>query len=161
MDGSVRGVRVEAGRGRPFPPRVHRRAAVGDGGAVRPAHPRSDGGPRHVEPDAAQPVEGHGGHLYKAQRDPHRHQGLQSHPHRVLSFTLPFSASLSSWFLPRPTIHLPFFSKSNSSGLLNVENTKCFFTDSKLDISESESEEFQVEEKLAFSLQFCRQTFTK
>lgn len=100
VDGSVRGLCVEARRGRPFPSQVHRRAAVGDGGAVRTADPRSDRGSRHVQPNAAQPVEGHGGHLHEAQRDPHR-QRPQSHTHRVLSVT--------SRFLPRPTTRLPFF----------------------------------------------------
>lgn len=92
---------MEARGGRPLPPQGHRRAAVSHGGAVRTSHPRSNGGPRHVEPQPAQSVEGHGGHLHEAQREPGRQPRLRSHTHRVLTLAFP-TAFVTS--------HFPFLS---------------------------------------------------
>lgn len=103
---------MEARGGRPLPPQSHRCAAVGDGGAVRAADQWPEGSSRHVEPQPAQPVEGHGGRLPEAQREPGRQPRLQSPAHRVLK-----PALLSFPSLPvsvpnltcrgRPFSHLP------------------------------------------------------
>lgn len=98
---------MEARGGRPLPSHGHRRTTVGDGGAVRTAHPRPEGSSRHVEPQPAQPVEGHGGHLYEAEREPGGQPRVQSHTHRVLTLTFllcfchfPFFSLSTTLFLP-------------------------------------------------------------
>ncbi|KAF3840973.1 hypothetical protein F7725_006835 [Dissostichus mawsoni] len=96
VDGSVWGICVEARGGRPLPSQTHRCISVSNGGAVRTADQRSEGSSRHGRPQPAQPVEGHGGRLHEAQRDPHGQPGLQPPPHRVLSFTCLISPFLSS-----------------------------------------------------------------
>lgn len=88
---------MEARGGCPFPPQGHWRVTVGNRGAVRPSNPRSNGSSRHVEPQPAQPVEGHGGHLYEAQREPGRQPRLHSPTHRVLTLAFP-TASVTSHF---------------------------------------------------------------
>lgn len=85
VDSSVWGVCMEARGGCPLPSQGHWRAAVGNRGAVRAADPRSDWSSCHVEPQPAQPLEGHGGHLYEAQREPGGQPRLQSHTHWVLT----------------------------------------------------------------------------
>lgn len=97
VDSSVWRICMEARGGCPFPPQGHWRVAVGNGGAVRPSNPRSNGSSRHVEPQPAQPVEGHGGHLYEAQREPGRQPRLHSPTHRVLTLAFP-TASVTSHF---------------------------------------------------------------
>lgn len=88
---------VEAWGGHPFPPQGHWCAAVSNGGAVRTSNSRSDGGPRHGRPQPAQPVEGHGGHLHEAQREPGRQPRLHSPTHRVLTVAFP-AAFVTSHF---------------------------------------------------------------
>lgn len=97
VDSSVWRICMEARGGRPFAPQGHWRVAVGNGGAVRSSNPRSNGSSRHVEPQPAQPVEGHGGHLYEAQREPSRQPRLHSPTHRVLTLAFP-TASVTSHF---------------------------------------------------------------
>lgn len=85
VDGAVQRLGVEAPGGRALPAPGHRSAAVGDRGAVRAAHPRPDGGARHVGAQPAQPVEDHGGRFPEAQREPGGRPSLRPHAHRVLT----------------------------------------------------------------------------
>uniref|UniRef100_A0A8D2ZFB7 Stromal cell-derived factor 2 n=1 Tax=Scophthalmus maximus TaxID=52904 RepID=A0A8D2ZFB7_SCOMX len=57
------------------------------GGSVWKREEAVQGGSRHVRPQPAQPVEGHGGRLHEAQREPGRQPRPQSPTHRVLIFT--------------------------------------------------------------------------
>lgn len=100
VDGPVWGGCVAARGGGPIPPQGHWRAAVSDGGAVRTADPRPEGGSRHVKPQPAQPVEGHGRDLYEAQRRPSGRPGLQSLAHRVLTLTCLLCFCHFSFFSP-------------------------------------------------------------
>lgn len=98
---------MEARGGRTLPSQVHWRAAVSDRGAVWTADPWSEGSSRHDEPQPAQPVEGHGGHLYEAQWESSWQPRLQSPTHRVLNLTFllrfgrfKFSSLSTTIFLP-------------------------------------------------------------
>lgn len=116
VDSSVWGVCVEARGGRPLPPQGHRGAAVGNRGAVRAADPRPDGSSRHVKPQPAQPVEGHGGHLHEAQWEPSGQPRLQSPTHRVLTVAFPLRLChfLFTPLLSTATI-FPFFESNDTS----------------------------------------------
>ena len=109
VDGSVRGIRMEARGGRPLPPQGHWRAAVSDGGAVWTADPRSEGSSRHVRPQPAQPLEDHGGHLYEAQWDSTGQPRLQSPTHRVLTLTSLLCFSHLPLFCLSTAVFLPLY----------------------------------------------------
>lgn len=67
LDGAVRRGGVGARGGGPAQTHCHRRPALSDRRAVRPAHQRAAGGPRHASGQPAQLLESHGGDLHEAQ----------------------------------------------------------------------------------------------